>query len=672
MTILHLKQLLETKLDIEFTTPPKIELGILTTNEGFKRASANSSKPIEEAKNIESNINNLFVENSCTNLFFTKVMGGYVNIFPQVEFLRESVIDGIRREGIPTLLTTDKKIVLEFFQLNASKRPHIGHIRGGNIGEALRRILLLKHQNVIVDRHLGDWGVQFGLVVWGILNAKEYNLITIDFESDNQSRIIEDLETLYVQVNSLIDDKPHIRKEAQTLCTHLEKNFLEDNDPILALWHSIVFYSIKNLDTTAQQLNLNKKGFWENENSSIQFQNYIQNQRKKGEGLSLPNNPELEKEVSKNWSDETHNLLNNKKGVWICNQYHEDCSHDIDLGESFLFGYFVQEIDKWAEAGIIMKEKTEMGYKYFVDFEDQNLGRAHLISSDGYSTYIFRDVVTRFVWGGLFEADYMLSCVDSRQSHSLNQSFAIINRILDSGYYEDKPFPLLSQAQTLVSISKLKANPPLHIKNGYLVLTTGAMGSRKGNVFHFETLLSSLEESVKKTLIEKEYSTVDNSKIRTIAIASLKWAELHKDRESDITFDVDLVTKFEGNTGVYQLYTYARLRTILSKFDSSHDTTFDPLSFDINVLNKAEQELLQSTYLLPFVLESVVETYKPHLLCTYIFNLTSLINKWYSANSVLKEQDKERQKSLLCFVNYLSLHLRRSIELLGIDVVEQL
>jgi arginyl-tRNA synthetase len=231
---------------------------------------------------------------------------------------------------------------------------------------------------------------------------------------------------------------------------------------------------------------------------------------------------------------------------------------------------------------------------------------------------------------------------------------------------------LLSREQTDRAITNLAKNQYHHIPNGYLLLTDGAMSSRKGKVIHFDTLIERLESSAKTSLIEKNYSEFSEEKITTLAIAALKWADLNRDREQDIVFDVEQVTKFEGNTGVYQLYTYARLNNIVAKSSYSEDQILQLQEVNISSLNTDEIALLELTLRLPIVLENVCQSYKPHHLASYIFELTSAINSWYGKNNVINETDQDRQKALLVLTLKLKNHLKVCLELLGMTTLEEM
>jgi arginyl-tRNA synthetase len=163
---------------------------------------------------------------------------------------------------------------------------------------------------------------------------------------------------------------------------------------------------------------------------------------------------------------------------------------------------------------------------------------------------------------------------------------------------------------------------------------------------------------------------IDEQKIQTISIAALKWMDLHRDREQDVIFDLDRFLKFEGNTGVYQLYTVVRLNSILENNAAIRKNL--KIIIKDNFLNQEELDILKKTYTLPLVLEKICQNYKPHHLCNYLFELTTDINSWYSKYSVTNETNESRKYALLLLCEYLKAHLSFGLSLLGINTVDKL
>lgn len=639
---------LKKEFDVEFNLTQDYSKGLLTSNDAFIRAKIDKQNPQSIAQDLAGKIN-FFLEKN--NYLLTAVnIGPYINILPKNEIIKD--IKGLT--DITKLKESDKidqNVLVDYFAPNIAKNLHAAHIRSIDIGEALKRVFSLKYKTVIGDRHLGDWGVQFGILIWGIFNGQKYDLQTIDFETNQSQQIIDDLTTLYVEVNGLIEINETIRPEAQKIAKALETELNSfdgnyQNTTYLKYWHKIAIRSLEVNDLQSKRLGLNFDGFWKDS------QKY-------------------------NWSEEVDNLIKNRTGVWLWNRESVSGVHDLDFGEAFLSKIATSEIDNLINSSCFQVEENNGVKSIFIDLEEEKLGRSYLISSDGYTTYIYRDVIVRFLWAGLFEASTMLSVVDSRQSHSFKQVFAIVRRLIKSGYYKNNNFAFLSSSQTQKALEILDQSSLFHVSFGIFKTGTGTMSSRKGSGFSLDSFLNEVDEAVLTKLTEKASENaeiiVKKSKIEILTKASVKWFDLYRDCEQDVNFDINEVISFEGNTGMYQLYTVSRLKSILKKnnFDES-ENEINLSEKQICALKPDEIELLTYSLRLELVINQVIKNKKPHLICNYLFEYSSLVNSWYTKTSIVNETDQNRKKSLLMMVGYLVNHLTNTLQLLAIDTVDQI
>jgi arginyl-tRNA synthetase len=639
MTISQLTKLLQTEFPYNWTLPPDLKKGILTTNQAFILAKELQKNPNAIAQELCSTIQSYLDKHS--DGFTVQAVGPYINIdFSEAGFqtyFYQNKVETIEPDN-------DAKILVEYFAPNVGKKMHIGNIRTANIGESLRRTLSLKHTSVISNNHLGDWGIQFGLLIWGVKNIDKLGLqiYTINWDDENSDETVNLLQKIYVRVNELSQEDESIRKECQATARDLELNFGQNPDNELeSTWKKIINVSIKSYTSAEAYLGLN----------------VLQNDK---------NNVE---------NDLNLDQFEGRDGLWQYNKTHKNGQFDVIIGESFYL-YFMKEIAALADApradypglGFIQKEDDAI----FADLESEGLGRCYLISSDGYSIYAARDVIARFVWAGLFHTSLHISLADNRQSHTFQQTFCVIRKIIESGYYRSRQFGLLTKEQTQQALQTLEKDSLKHVSFGFMTLPEGAMSTRKGTVLLFETVKQLLEKEIEKVLIEKtpgvKINASFNQKVQKIAVAALKWQDLSKDREQDIIFDVKQVTKFEGNTGVYQLYTLARVANILVKNETSNK--LEPESMIL--LNDTEQEILKKMYQLPYVVMSANENLKPHILCNYIFEFSTLVNSWYAEFSVAREEDLSRKDALLHMCYRIKIHLSYCLTLLGIEPIESL
>lgn len=553
MTLLQIITKLETDFpQISWNLPPDLNFGILTTNHAFVEGKKTGVNPVELATQVVEKLSVFITEQKLPVKLETK--GPYINLDLTLEGWREAMeyIDDIDFEK------NKNRVLIDFFSPNVGKKMHVGHIRSADIGESLRRILSLKYETVISNNHLGDWGIQFGMIIWGI---KKYGVELAAFDGEQK---IKKLYEIYVEVNKEIENEPDIKIQVGLIIKTLEDSFRGnidqiDGDNILKdifnlnlhevqdLWKEIIVTSIRQYLEAEEFLNLNK-----------------------GYDLSSDKNS-LENNNLNNWAEGTQTKF------------------DLIIGES----YYIHHMQAFTILSSIYPEIfVSDGKAIYVDLEEEKLGRCYLISSEGYSLYHSRDIIARFVWAGLLNADKMISLADNRQSHSFKQVFAVVQKILDLGIFEKENFGLLTRQETDKAIATLKKHMAEFVSFGFMTLPEGAMSTRKGKIIAFEDLKSTLETRVTEVLSQKESQATDPDLVQKVSVATLKWVDLHRDRDQDVVFDFDQFLKFEGNTGVYQLYTYARVNSILEKNKPETKTAFENIVEKILELKKTKSRIV--------------------------------------------------------------------------------
>lgn len=630
MTILEPLQALAAAFPYQWTLPPNLSLGVLTTNEAFKQAKASGLTPSAKALEIAQEIQEFLNKKQLP--FKVSTVGPYVNLTPTT-----TVLNKLLREGLTySLEQKNDRILLDFFSPNVGKQMHIGHMRSANVGESLRRLFALRYPEIITDNHIADCGIQFAILIWGVSNLSKLSVgfQKIDF-AGVEDEIINQLNAVYVAANAKIQAEPEIREQAQALAAKLEAAIAKNETSRLTkeftLIREIVEINNRVFSAGESYLDLNN---WQNPLSPITAELAAQ--------------------------------LERQPGVWGVNSTHRTGEFDLILGESY-YQQFLGEFEFWAEAGLITREDKG----YYVDLEEEGLGRAYLVSSAGYSVYTGRDVLARIIWAGLFGATRMITVADNRQSHSFKQTFAVLKRIAYSQVYAKRPFASLTPEQTKQALTVLQKDSLEHVGFGFISLPSGVMSARKGTVVKFHEFSAALEEQVDTVLRAKnpqaKRGIAYNQKVQQIAAATIKWFDLSRDKDQDIVFNAEEMLSFEGNTGVYQLYTYARICNILQRVE----TTAPLDSESILTLNEREREILLEAYTLAYTLEQAIDRLRPHLVATHIYSLTAKINSWYTTHSVSLEENPARRDALLGWLRTLKAHLGFCLELLGITPLEK-
>ena len=201
---------------------------------------------------------------------------------------------------------------------------------------------------------------------------------------------------------------------------------------------------------------------------------------------------------------------------------------------------------QWFDEGKLVKKDGAV----VADLSEHNLGICVLLKSDGAGLYATKDIALAKHKFDSYKIDKSIYIVDAAQTHHFQQVFKVLQLC---GY---------EQAKKCV-----------HIPYGVVVLPSGRMSSRKGNVL----LFSQLKREMERVLNEKfnKNNTLSPEAIRRVAVASIKYGMLNHDTAKDIVFEMDKWTNNTGNTGPYLMYAFARINSILVARESYDGPKFD-------------------------------------------------------------------------------------------------
>ena len=175
-------------------------------------------------------------------------------------------------------------------------------------------------------------------------------------------------------------------------------------------------------------------------------------------------------------------------------------------------------------------------------------------------------------------------------------------------------------------------------------------------------------KSAKKELKKREIGGEElENRAGAIAYSAIKYSILKVSPEKNVTFDWEHALAFEGDTGPYLQYAYARICSILSKHGEELDK-----NIDFTLLKKTEEtNLIKKLEEFPSIVKSAEEELRPHLIATYIYSLSRLLSEFYHKCNVLKEKDKLK-KARLVLIDSVRQVLKNGLNLLGIDVLERM
>ncbi len=304
------------------------------------------------------------------------------------------------------------------------------------------------------------------------------------------------------------------------------------------------------------------------------------------------------------------------------------------------------------EKGVFRKDGTAI----ITNFEEHGLPDTIVIKSDGTALYITQDLKLTELKTQKFPSNKYIWVVGAEQKLTLQQAF------------------LADHLLGIVDKEKL-----YHFAYGLFTTASGEkIGSRKGNVVSADNLLDLVTDSAKSVIEEKglEYSEDEKRNIaEKVGIGALKYFILKSNPLSSLKFDAIEATSFDGNTGPYLQYTYARAKSILRDSDSHHPDSFGitpPRAEGENLfVADSEMALLRTLYRFPESVINAAENYAPNYVADYIFDLAQKFNAFYRECPVLSAEDSVKNSRLLLTASVAQV-LKNGLNLLGIETLERM
>ncbi len=327
-----------------------------------------------------------------------------------------------------------------------------------------------------------------------------------------------------------------------------------------------------------------------------------------------------------------------------------------NLGVDFDTLYY--ESDTYLLGRNVVKEGLEKGIFFrkddgsvWIDLTDEGLDEKIVLRSDGTAVYMTQDIGTAIQRVTDFpDINGMVYTVGNEQDYHFKVLFLILKKL---GY---------SWSQQLH-----------HLSYGMVDLPSGKMKSREGTVVDADDLIANMSQTAAEISEElgklEGYTTEEKRRLyKTIGLGALKYYILKVDPKKRILFNPEESVDFQGNTGPFIQYTYARIQSILRKADFDTSTVSD-IIFE---LHEKEKELLKQLQLFPETVQLAAENYSPALIANYTYDLVKEFNSFYQQVSILGEVDADKK----CFRVQLSKKvgevIQSAFKLLGIDVPERM
>ena len=286
----------------------------------------------------------------------------------------------------------------------------------------------------------------------------------------------------------------------------------------------------------------------------------------------------------------------------------------------------------------------------WADLTNEGLDQKLLLRSDGTSVYMTQDIGTAEMRFQDYPIDKMIYVVGNEQ----NYHFQVLSILLDRlGFKWGKELT--------------------HFSYGMVELPNGKMKSREGTVVDADDLMALMVEDAYKTSMELgKFDDMTEEERREIArivgMGALKYFILKVDARKNMLFNPEESIDFNGNTGPFIQYTYARIRSILRKAEGTNYS----LTSNLSPLTSKEVELIQKMSEFGTAVEQAGKDYSPSGIANYCYELTKVFNQFYHDFSILNEPDEQKKAVRLMIAKNVAKIIKNGMGLLGIEVPERM
>ncbi|WP_111708614.1 arginine--tRNA ligase [Lutibacter citreus] len=300
------------------------------------------------------------------------------------------------------------------------------------------------------------------------------------------------------------------------------------------------------------------------------------------------------------------------------------------------------------EKGIFYKKEDG---SVWIDLTDEGLDEKIVLRSDGTAVYMTQDIGTAIERFKDFELQELVYTVGNEQDYHFKVLFLILEKL---GF---------DWAKNLY-----------HLSYGMVDLPSGKMKSREGTVVDADDLMVEMTNTARDISQElgklEGYSNEEKEKLyNTIGLGALKYYILKVDPKKRILFNPEESVDFAGNTGPFIQYTYARIQSILRKANFDYSITLNSDQFS---LHEKEKELIKQIQLFPEVIQNAAQNHSPALIANYSYELVKTYNSFYQTVPILGCENENEKIFRTQISSKVSVIIKTTFRLLGIDVPERM
>ncbi len=533
--------------------------------------------------------------------------------------------------GYKKITDKSEKVMVEYSSPNTNKPLHLGHIRNNLLGNSVCRILKANGKVVIKTNIVNDRGIHIckSMLAWSKW-GNEATPLSTGIKGD---KLVGDY---YVKFD----------QEYKAEIKQIIKEKISEYDVLKDVEDFSSFYSmLKSKKETKEGLN-------EDEIEQLKACEEISNYAENNAPLIMEARGMLRKWEAK---DPEVMELWTKMNQWVYDGFditYKRLGIDFDKiyyeSDTYLVGR--DTVLNGLEKGLFIREEDQ---SVWADLREDGLDKKILLRSDGTSVYMTQDIGTAQLRQNDYNPDKMVYVVGNEQ----NYHFKVLSLILDKLGF--------SWAKSL-----------FHMSYGMVELPEGKMKSREGTVVDADDLMDEMIANAHDMSNElgklDDFSDEEKLEVsRIVGLGALKYFILKVDPVKNMTFNPKESIDFNGNTGPFIQYTYARIQSVIKK---ANDQNIMPKGEDVIglKLTAKEKSLLKQVHNYPEIVEEAGINYSPAVIANYIYDLVKEYNQFYHDHNILREEKETIRSFRLMLSEMIAKIVESGMNLLGIEVPDRM
>jgi len=330
------------------------------------------------------------------------------------------------------------------------------------------------------------------------------------------------------------------------------------------------------------------------------------------------------------------------------------------LGIDFDKTYY--ESDTYLLGKDIVKEGLAKGVFYqkedgsvWIDLTEEGLDEKLILRKDGTSVYITQDIGTAYLRHKDFNSNKLIYVVGNEQIYHFQVLKIIMQRL---GFEWAKDL--------------------YHLSYGMVELPNGKMKSREGTVVDADDLMQEMYDQAKNQTLEKgkqhDMTKEEADKLYNIlSLGALKYFMLRVDPSKTMLFNPEESIDFNGNTGPFIQYTFARIQSIIRKAEEEKQTDVSKVKINHSIeLTDKEIEVLKMLSTFPNVVKEAGKNYAPSVIANFVYSLAKSFNAFYQECNILREENTDVMQQRVCLAYFTGEIIKRAMGLLGIEVPQRM